>query len=252
MSDTSLSRRLVLGGAAASFVSPAASAAPSPSLQAIGFDAFTLFDSRSIVRASKVLVPDKGEELAKQWLAKLFGYSWLVTAAGRYQDFETLADAALRFTATSLSLDLPERTRTELLASFTQLDLWPDVRATLSRLRAAGVRLAFLSNLSEVTILANVRAAGIEGLFEPPLSTDRVRHFKPSPAAYQMAIDAFGLSKEQIGFCAFGGWDAAGATWFGYRTVWINRLRLPAEPLDARPEITTPGLEGLLTLTGLG
>jgi 2-haloacid dehalogenase len=31
----------------------------------------------------------------------------------------------------------------------------------------------------------------------------------------------------------FGGWDAAGAKWFGYPVFWVNRLKQPAEELSA-------------------
>jgi 2-haloacid dehalogenase len=44
-----------------------------------------------------------------------------------------------------------------------------------------------------------------------------------------MAVDAFGLPREEIFFVAFAGWDVAGARWFGYPTFWVNRLDLPAE-----------------------
>ena len=30
---------------------------------------------------------------------------------------------------------------------------------------------------------------------------------------------------------AFAGWDVAGARWFGYPPVWVNRLELPVEEL---------------------
>ncbi len=88
-----------------------------------------------------------------------------------------------------------------------------------------------------------MRRADIESDLEPPLSIDRVRRFKPAPEAYQMAIDGLGLRKRSIGFAAFAGWDAAGATWFGYRTAWINRLAAPAERLDATPAIVSRGIE---------
>ncbi len=32
-----------------------------------------------------------------------------------------------------------------------------------------------------------------------------------------------------IAFAAFAGWDVAGAKWFGYPAVWVNRLQLPLE-----------------------
>lgn len=65
-----------------------------------------------------------------------------------------------------------------------------------------------------------------------------------------MAVEALQLPKEAIGFAAFGGWDAAGATWFGYRTGWVNRLGVPPERLDAAPEIVARGMDGVLALAG--
>lgn len=63
----------------------------------------------------------------------------------------------------------------------------------------------------------------------------RVHAFKPAPEAYQFGVDALGLRKEEITFAAYAAWDAAGAGWFGYPSVWINRLGQPAEALDIAP-----------------
>jgi len=62
--------------------------------------------------------------------------------------------------------------------------------------------------------------------------------YKPDPRAYQMAVDAFRLRREQIAFAAFGGWDVAGAKWFGFRTVWVNRLQVPVEEPGVTPDAT--------------
>ncbi len=67
-----------------------------------------------------------------------------------------------------------------------------------------------------------------------------------------MALEAFRLPKAEIGFVAFGGWDAIGATWFGYRTAWINRLNSVMDPFDVRPEIVSPDMSGALGLAGIG
>jgi len=138
-----------------------------------------------------------------------------------------------------------------VVSVFYDLTIWPDVPAALDRLRAAGIRLVFLSNLSDAMLRASMKKCGIEAYFEAPLSTDRVRRYKPAPEAYQMAIDSFGLPKDSIGFAAFGGWDAAGATWFGYRTAWINRLGVTPEQFDQRPAIISPNMEGVLALAGI-
>jgi 2-haloacid dehalogenase len=58
---------------------------------------------------------------------------------------------------------------------------------------------------------------------------------KPDRRAYQMAIDAFRLHRDQIAFVAFAGWDAAGASWFGYPTAWVNRTVASDEVLGATP-----------------
>ena len=39
----------------------------------------------------------------------------------------------------------------------------------------------------------------------------------------------------EILFVSSNGWDAIGATWFGYTTLWVNRAGLPLEHLDTEP-----------------
>jgi FMN phosphatase YigB (HAD superfamily) len=63
---------------------------------------------------------------------------------------------------------------------------YPDVQPAIQALSAAGIRLGFLSNLTEAMMEANIKSARLEGGFEQLLSTDRVQAFKPDPRAYQM------------------------------------------------------------------
>jgi 2-haloacid dehalogenase len=117
-------------------------------------------------------------------------------------------------------------------------------------LKGAGIRLAFLSNMTSKLLDAGIRNSGLEGLFDHVLSTDRVRTFKPDPRAYQMALDAFMLQREEILFVAFAGWDAAGAKWFGYPTFWVNRLGLPAEELGVVADGVGRDLDELVRFAG--
>ena len=41
-------------------------------------------------------------------------------------------------------------------------------------------------------------------------------------------------------------WDAIGATWFGYTTLWVNRGKLPLEALDTEPTRTGSSLRDVL------
>jgi 2-haloacid dehalogenase len=240
-----------MGGLAASALGMSADSRMPCAIRAIAFDAFPIFDATPVSVRAQALFPDKGAALAGMWATKLFGYTWLLTSAAKYLEFETLAYASLQFSAQSLGLSATPRMCDELVETYSHLNVWPDVKPALERLRCAGIRLALLSNLGSSMLHANMHYAGVEHYFEPPLSTDQVRQFKPAPAAYQMAVDAFGLRKEQIGFAAATGWDAVGATWFGYRTAWVNRLGFPSERLDVAPALTSANMEGVLALAGV-
>ena len=110
--------------------------------------------------------------------------------------------------------------------------------------------MAFLTNFTESMLQTNLKGTNLAGYFEPHLSTDRVSAFKPSRIAYQMGPDAFGLKREEIAFAAFAPWDAVGAKWFGYPTVWVNRANAHLDDLDAQPDVETPDLAGLLSFIG--
>lgn len=202
-------------------------------IKAVAFDAFPIFDPRSAMKVVGELVPERGLELWKNWFTKLFGYTWLRTAGNRYEDFQVTMRDALAFTVDNMRIELSAENQKTILDAFSRLPVWPDVKESLAGLRKDGIRLAFLSNMTEGMLRANARHNEIEDLFEFYLSTDRVRAYKPAPKAYQMGVDAFGVPKEQICFAAFAGWDAAGATWFGYPVAWVNRLNAPREMLGA-------------------
>ena len=113
-------------------------------------------------------------------------------------------------------------------------------------MKAAKIRMTFLANLTVAMMDAVMKNSGLDGYFEPHLSTDKVRAFKPAPIAYQMGVDAFGLRKEEIAFAAFASWDAAGAKWFGYPTFWVNRANAPVEQLGVTPDGAGAGMAELV------
>ena len=180
---------------------------------------------------------------ARAWTTRLFELSWIETAAGRHSGFAKLTDAALRQVAQARDLAIDAPQRAEIVGTFGTLPVWrPDVPDTLEKLRRADIRLAFLSNLEESDLLANMRRNNISSLMDPPLSTNLARAFKLSPRAYSMASEFYHLSRHEIGFIAFGGWDALGPKWFGFPTAWANRLAAAKEQLDPAPDFIGQGL----------
>jgi 2-haloacid dehalogenase len=245
-------RRAFLGAIAVSLGTAPLAAAANKTIRAVAFDAFVVFDARTIIAGVQEALGDRGTAFVAAWFQKLFGDTWLLTAAGRYQPFEEVADASLAATAEAAGLALSGQTRSDLVQRFSRLDVWPDVPPALAKLHAAGIRTCILSNLSEGLLAASLKRSGLASSFEAVLSTDQVRHFKPAPAAYAMAPRALALPATEIAFAAFGGWDAVGATWFGFRTAWVNRSGAAREWLDVVPEITSSGMDGILALAGIG
>lgn len=229
------SRRTFLALTAAALAAGPALASQSR-IKAIGFDGFTIFDPRPMLAAAKERFPDKGEALGALWRARQFEYSWLRTLTGRYADFRQLTDEALTYAAQTVGITLSDADRAALMRAFLDFKLWPDSAAALTRMRDAGLRLAYVSNLPADLLESASEANGIAPLFEHYLTTDSVQAYKPDPRAYAMAEKAFGLPKSAILFAAFGGYDAAGARTYGFETFWVNRLGLPREQMGAMPD----------------
>ncbi len=230
--------KLIIGGMASSLFPPSVLAriTEKNNIKAIAFDGFPIFDPRPIFGLSNKLFPTQGKNLAKLWFTKIFGYTWLRTAGDEYKNFYVVIEDALIFSAENLKINLSPADKRALMGAWLNLKVWPDVNAALLQFKKNNIRLAFLSNFTEEMLRRNAKNSGIEDVFEFYLSTDRVQAYKPSPLAYQMGVEAFGLPKENIAFAAFAGWDAIGAKWFGYPTVWVNRLEKPIEKLGVAPD----------------
>lgn len=216
-------------------------------IEAVAFDGFAIFDPRPIGAIAEAAFPGRGAALMTLWRTRQFEYSWLRTLTGNYVSFWQVTHDALTFACASLRLALTKATRDRLMEAHQRLEPWPDVPAVLRRLRTGGIRLAFLTNFTARMLDANIQGAGLGEFFEVRLSTDEVAAFKPDPRSYQMAVDHFGLPRAAIAFVAFGGWDAAGASRFGFPVYWSNRLAQPAEELGVTARHTAVGLEALPT-----
>ena len=230
----------------APLVSAQAAPPPRPRFKAVAFDYFVLFDPSSIVPAVEKVFPGRGAEFTKTWRTKQFEYGFLRSITRRHRDFFAVTADALDYTAEVMSLPLAPEARERLLEAYLTLTPWPDTVAALKRLRAAGVRITTIANFSGKMLRANAERAGITALFDELLSTEVNGTYKPDRAAYALALSHLRLSKGEIAFAAFGGWDAYGAKSFGYTTYWVNRFGLPMERLGLEPDRTGRDLQGFV------
>lgn len=220
---------------------------PERRIKAVAFDAFPVFDPRPLAVAIDNIFPGHGKVLMQNWFSKIFEYQWLRLLGGQYEDFMSTAEAALVFTVKKSGFDLIDSNKTEILSMLLKLKMWPDAALAIQKLSDMGVTLVFLSNMTETMLVNGLNEAGLRDCFEYVLSTDSIQSYKPHPDAYQLAIEALNLKKEEILFVAFASWDVTGSKWFGYETYWVNRLGMPSEELGELPDDMGHDLSELVT-----
>ena len=221
------------------------------SVRGVLFDAYgTLLDVYSVGELADQLFPGQGSALALLWRQKQLEYSWLRTLGNRYKVFWEVTRDALRHACARLELDLSVQREQQLMAQYAKLTPYPENHAVLQQLRLLGLQLGVLSNGDPEMLRQSFSNAGMDGLLDHMLSVDAVAQFKVTPAAYQLGTKAFGLAADEILFVSSNGWDAIGATWFGYRAIWLNRLGQPLDSLDTTPEATGQTLSDVLHFVG--
>ena len=210
------------------------------------FDAYgTLFDVHAAVRKHADRVGPDGQLLSEIWRAKQLEYSWTRTLMGAYRDFWVLTEEALDYAFERVP-SADRSLRGDLLDAYFRLDCYPEVPAVLKSLKETGSKVAILSNGSPAMLASAVKNAALDTVIDDVFSVDPLERFKTAPDVYDMVTTAYRLYPEAVSFQSSNRWDIAGATKFGFRTVWINRAQMPDEYSDLRPALILPDLNALV------
>ena len=207
------------------------------------FDAYgTLFDVHSVVEAGRAITPDP-MALSLAWRQKQLEYTWLRSLMGRYEDFWTVTEDALRWAIGRLGLRVEESDVRRLMDAYLTLACFPEVPATLAAL--GGRPRAILSNGAPTMLAAAVTSSGLAKHLDHVLSVDAVKTYKPAPAVYALGPKALGISASGLLFVSSNAWDVAGAKSFGYPVAWCNRSGAPAENLGVKADYVITSLADL-------
>jgi 2-haloacid dehalogenase len=205
-------------------------------IEACVFDAYgTLFDVNSAARTAQDLLGEKWRPLAEMWRAKQLQYTWLRSLAGHHADFWQVTGDALDFALSTLQLEDPAL-RARLLNLYMVLSAYPEVPDTLKRLKAAGMKLAILSNGTPAMLAAAAADAGIVDLLNAMLSVEEVKVYKPHPAVYGLACERLNVVAARVCFLSSNAWDAYSAKAFGFRVIWCNRFGQAPERIPETPD----------------
>jgi 2-haloacid dehalogenase len=175
--------------------------------------------------------------IAKGWRERQLRYSWLCSMMGKYDDFWELTIRALDTTLEEHAIASNDKVRARLLSLYSELSAYQEVPEVLANLKAAGHRLAVLSNASPSMLVKALDAAGISEWFDELLSVDVLKCYKPTPAVYQLIPDRFDCKPSDVTFFSSNNWDVSGAGAFGFKTICVNRTGVAWDNLPGKPDI---------------
>jgi 2-haloacid dehalogenase len=122
-----------------------------------------------------------------------------------------------------------------LVSQIEKLRPFSDVVPALEKLRAAGYKLAILSNGDRDMLEAARPHIGFP--FDHIVSVQEAGYFKPHWKTYAKAEEIIGEERSSILFVANHAFDCVGAKAFGMRTVFIDRRKRPFGDTPHQPDL---------------
>jgi putative hydrolase of the HAD superfamily len=117
-----------------------------------------------------------------------------------------------------------------------------NVESALIRLRAAGLRLAVVSN-SEGTVEAMLKDVGLRGYLETVVDSSVVGVVKPDPEIFRLALERLGLAPAEVVMVG----DSPSADIAGARAIGARAALL--DPFDLYPSVDAPRFHDLARFT---
>lgn len=98
----------------------------------------------------------------------------------------------------------------------------PGAAEALDTLRAAGYRVAVVTNSAADAARATLAAAGLEGRVDALVGTDGVGAYKPDPRVYANAVVRLGAEPGAVCLASAHAWDVLGAMRAGWQGAWVG------------------------------
>jgi 2-haloalkanoic acid dehalogenase type II len=186
---------------------------------------------------------ENGDALRRRWEALQFAL-----IQGPYKTYKQILAESLRAWAEERGYPYRDEDGAALVRAMRSWQPFPDTRPALEQARAAGLRLAILSNTDRDIIAHSLRHLDVP--FDAVVTAEDCGSYKPSPANFQRLLDAIAVAPEQALHVAFGfKYDIGPAAALGMRSAWVNRHVDPTPP-GAQPDHVWRDLWSLPRLVG--
>lgn len=142
------------------------------------------------------------------------------------------------------SLEAAADDATLLTSSIGRMPPFPEVVATLRRLKDAGFRLAIISNTDDAIIAGNVAQLG--GAIDRVITAEQAQAYKPSRQIFEHAWRTLGVARgELVHICASPHLDLTAARDLRFRCMWVDRGTGRRPPPDYQPDAIVSRLDGV-------
>ncbi len=209
------------------------------------FDAYgTLLKVNSSIAGLSKEKQELSNQIQGTWRAKQLEYTWLNSLIGKFEGFNRVTRQALDY-AFNYHRCKDDALKELILSIFDEPTAFEDAVRFLDQIKSMDLQTAILSNGEQEKLQKSIRIAGIQNQIDEILSADEVQVFKPSPSVYQLVVQKFDCQPSEVLFFSSNPWDVAGATSFGFKTIWINRQGIPFDELGVLPSFQFKSFDAL-------
>ncbi|HEX5451779.1 MAG TPA: haloacid dehalogenase type II, partial [Candidatus Limnocylindrales bacterium] len=154
-------------------------------------------------------------------LLEAFGRHEAAIEAGPYRPYREVLAETLRAIAAERGVVLDEAALATFGASVADWPAFPDAPAALAAL-GMQYRLGVITNCDDDLFAASAARLGVA--FDPVVTAQQTRRYKPNPRGFELAFERIGLPTRRILHVAQSLFhDHAPAQRLGFRSVWIDR-----------------------------
>ena len=216
-------------------------------IKAIIFDAYgTIFDVNSAAKKCKDKIGNKWEGFANYWRTTQLEYTWLRSLMKRHKDFWQVTEDSLDKSMNAFKID--KSMRNKLLDLYKILNIFPEVKDVLNKLKEKKYKLAILSNGTPSLLNELVKSNNLDNVFDNIFSIEEVGIYKPDSKVYDLPIKKYQIQKKEVAFLSANTWDVSGGGNYGYSSIWVNRNNNIFDNLDYKPKNEVKNLKQLLDI----
>ncbi|MBY3205009.1 haloacid dehalogenase type II [Rhizobium laguerreae] len=185
----------------------------------------------------------KGRDIdQKAFIAVYDRYEHTLEEERPHRTFAEVSALALERAMVEFDLPFTAADAEILTSSIGQMSPFPEVVATLEKLKAVGFRLAIISNTDDAIIAGNVAQLG--GHVDRVITAQQAGAYKPSRQIFHHAWESLGIVMDDlVHICASPHLDLAAARELGFRTVWVDRGTGRKPLADYHPNEIVPTLD---------